>query len=180
MQQLRWIMSAAGLAALTACGGTSAYSAGAAEMAEGRPAAAAAAMSQDRDIARIRAATAAFQVLDSAVAAGYPRTVAQCIQHQPHGAMGYHHVNRALLDDQIDIERPEILIYERTQAGEYVLNGVEYIIPYSIRPREATPPTVMNLQLKRSDDLQLWYLHAWVFKANPNGMFADWNPEVKC
>lgn len=175
MQQLRWIVSAAGLAALAACGG-----AGAAEMTPGRAAAAPAATPQDHDIARIRAATAAFQVLDSAVAAGYARTVNRCIDHPPHGAMGYHHVNRALLDDRIDIERPEILLYARTEAGEYVLNGVEYIIPYSIRPRDASPPTVMNLQLKRSDDLQLWYLHAWVFKANPDGMFADWNPEVKC
>src|SRR4051812_26738137 len=33
----------------------------------------------------------------SAVAAGYPRTVADCLVHEHHGAMGYHHVNRAYL-----------------------------------------------------------------------------------
>ena len=25
-----------------------------------------------------------------------------------------------------------------------------------------------------------WLQHAWVWKHNPAGMFADWNPEVSC
>ena len=26
-----------------------------------------------------------------------------------------------------------------------------------------------------------WYIaHAWIWKHNPAGMFADWNPEVSC
>ena len=51
----------------------------------------------DAYLARLRTAIRPFQVLDSAVAAGYPREVAQCLVHEHHGAMGYHHVNRRLL-----------------------------------------------------------------------------------
>jgi hypothetical protein len=47
----------------------------------------------DRDIARIRAATAAFKSLDQAVAAGYARDAGHCMDNLPHGAMGFHHQN---------------------------------------------------------------------------------------
>ena len=134
----------------------------------------------ERDIARVCAATAPFRVLDSAVAVGYAREVPNCLEHLPHGAMGFHHVNRELLDDQVQPERPEILLYPRTTGGDYKLNGVEYIVPYAARPRDGEPPMVMGQKLKRSDPLQLWYLHVWVWEENPAGLFADWNPAVKC
>jgi hypothetical protein len=134
----------------------------------------------DRDTARVRAATASFRDLDSAVTAGYTRTVARCIAHPEHGAMGYHHANRALMDDHVQVEHPEILVYSRLPTGEYVLNGVEYIVPFTARPRDARPPRVMGQALKPSDGLQLWYLHVWVWKENPAGLFADWNPNVTC
>src|SRR5688572_9238172 len=79
---------------------------------------------------RARAATAPFVVLDSAVAAGYPREVRQCLADAHHGAMGFHHVNRGYVDAKVEVERPEILLYERRPDGTYRLNGVEYIIPY--------------------------------------------------
>src|SRR4029078_5435859 len=87
---------------------------------------------------RLRSATRKFQTLDSAVAAGYPRDVAACLVHEHHGAMGYHHSNPALADAKVDLERPEILLYERMPNGEYRLNGVEFIVPY----RPLAPPSV--------------------------------------
>ncbi|HKG91888.1 MAG TPA: hypothetical protein VKA84_08360, partial [Gemmatimonadaceae bacterium] len=132
------------------------------------------------EVARLRAATATFRALDSAVAAGYARQVVRCLEQPPHGAMGFHHVNRTLLDDRVEVERPEILLYSRTAAGAYKLNGVEYVVPYAARPRDAEPPTVMGQKLKRSDPLALWYLHVWVWEENPSGLFADWNPVVTC
>ena len=136
--------------------------------------------SVDRDVARIRAATEVFKSLDAAVGAGYERNAGQCIQHQPHGAMGYHHQNRSLLDDRLEMERPEILVYERLPGGEYRLNGVEYIVPFSVRPPTASAPTIMGQSLKPAPSLKLWYLHVWVWTENPSGLFADWNPLVKC
>jgi hypothetical protein len=132
------------------------------------------------DTARIRRATAAYRRLDAAVADGYARSVTQCIQHPRHGVMGYHHGNRALMDGRVELERPEILVYSRTASGESVLNGVEYVVPFSAVPRAGTPPRVMGQALKPSDELQLWYLHVWVWRENPSGLFADWNPALSC
>ncbi len=130
--------------------------------------------------ARVRAATTAFRVLDSAVAAGYPRAVAQCLSDSTHGAMGFHHMNRAYLDNRIEIERPEILLYERRGDGSYALNGVEYIIPYRAWPKDSVPPRLMGRDMLRSEPLQLWYTHMWVWTPNTAGLFADWNPAVRC
>jgi hypothetical protein len=144
------------------------------------------ARAEDRDttleqqVARIRAATEAFKSLDEAVAAGYARDVAHCMAKPPEGGMGYHHQNRSLLDDRIELERPEILVYERLPDGDYRLNGVEYIVPFSVWPRDREPPTVMGRDLKPAPSLGLWYLHVWVWLENPSGLFADWNPRVRC
>ena len=130
--------------------------------------------------ARVRAATESFKVLDSAVAKGYPATVAQCLADPTHGAMGYHHLNRAYVDNKIEIDKPEILLYERRPDASYRLNGVEYIIPYRVWPRDSVPPKLMGRDLLRSDGLSLWYTHMWVWTKNSAGLFADWNPAVTC
>lgn len=129
---------------------------------------------------QVRAATAPFHDLDAAAASGYPIAVPRCIESQTHGAMGFHHVNRRYLSKELHVERPQILLYERDSEGKYVLTGVEYIIPYRLWPRDTVPPTIMGRQLVRSDPLELWYLHMWVWKENPAGLFADWNPAVRC
>jgi len=179
-QPIRTLL-AAGVAALAACSGGPAHRGAMAVSAGEQPAPGVLQdASVDRDTARVRAATAAFRSLDSAVAAGYPRSVTSCLSHPGVGAMGFHHVKPELVDDLVEVERPEILLYSRGPGGEYVLNGVEYVVPYSVRPPDSTPPTVMGQRLKRSDPLRIWYLHAWVWKDNPAGLFADWNPEVEC
>jgi hypothetical protein len=131
-------------------------------------------------IDQLRAATRRYQSLDSAVAAGYPRDVPACLVHEHHGAMGYHHSNPALADAKLDVEHPEILLYERMPNGEYRLNGVEFIVPYRAWPRDSVPPMVMGQQLKHEDNLKIWYLHTWAWRVNPNGLFADFHPDVQC
>ena len=122
----------------------------------------------------------AFSELDTTVAAGYPRTVKACLSHGEQDATGFHHMNPTYVDDRLEVDKPEILLYERTTAGTYRQNGVEYIIPYRVWSRDSLPPTIMNLPLARSDELKLWYLHAWVWRDNPTGLFSDWNPNVQC
>lgn len=131
-------------------------------------------------VARLRAATAPFRNLDSAVAAGYVRDVPDCLVHEHHGAMGYHHINRALADAKVDVEHPEILLYERLPDGEYRLNGVEFIVPYRAWPRDSTPPVLMGRPMKHEDHLNLWYMHVWAWTDNADGLFADFNPAVQC
>lgn len=129
---------------------------------------------------RVRTATAPFQKLAAAVAAGYAPTVENCLADPAHGAMGYHHINRDYVDKTLEVEHPEILLYERLADGSYALNGVEYIVPYRVWPADSVPPRIMGRELQRSDDLKLWYMHMWVWKRNTAGLFANWNPAAAC
>lgn len=132
----------------------------------------------DRDIVRVRAATECFKSVDAAVAAGYPRH-SDCVAYPPAGAMGYHFQNAALLDGTLDVEHPEILVYEKMADGSFKLNGVEYVVPISAW-KGPEPPTIMGQKLKRADKLGIFYLHVWTWEPSPSGVFADWNPRVKC
>ena len=80
---------------------------------------------------------------------------------------------------RIEIEKPEILLYEKRPDGSYRLNGVEYIIPYRLWPKDSVPPKLMGRDMLKSDEL-LWYTHMWIWTPNSAGLFADWNPAVKC
>ncbi|MFI5311289.1 MAG: hypothetical protein ACHQQ3_08665 [Gemmatimonadales bacterium] len=131
-------------------------------------------------VSRLRTATAAFHSIDSAVTAGYPRELPECLIHAQHGAMGYHHLNRALVDAKLEIDRPEILLYERRPNGEYRLNGVEFIVPFRAWPRDSVAPVLMGQTLHREDNLKIWYLHVWAWTKNPEGLFANFNPDVAC
>jgi hypothetical protein len=64
--------------------------------------------------------------------------------------------------------------------GTYRLNGVEYIVPFSVWPETEEPPTVMGQKLTPVPSLRIWYRQVWVWLENPSGMFADWHPLVKC
>ncbi len=132
----------------------------------------------DRDVAKVRAATARFKSTEAAEAAGYAR-VTDCVEHQPHGAMGYHFQNNALLDTTLDVDHPEVLVYERKPDGGFKLNGVEFLVPISAWTA-TEPPRIMGQALKRADRLGIWYLHVWTWEPSPSGLFADWNPRVKC
>lgn len=131
-------------------------------------------------IARLRAATRPYLVLDSAVAAGYSRSVAACLVHEHHGAMGYHHVNRGYLDATVEIEKPEILLYERLADSTYRLNGVEFIVPFAAWPRDSAAPTLMGRKMMREDNLRFWYAHVWAWNRNSDGLFANFHPDVRC
>jgi hypothetical protein len=132
----------------------------------------------DRDIASVRKATERFKNADAATAAGYPRH-SDCIANPPQGAMGFHFQNAGLLDAKLEVDKPEILVYEKKPDGSFQLNGVEYIVPISAWSKDE-PPTIMGQKLKRVDQLGIYYLHVWIWKASPTGVFADWNPDVKC
>lgn len=131
-------------------------------------------------VEEVRTATAQFASLDAATEVGYPREVENCLVHEHHGAMGYHHVNAGYMDDTLDIGKPEILLYERLPSGEYVLNGVEYIIPYRYWPRDSVPPRMFDEPMRHEENLEFWYLHVWAWKPNPDGPFADFHPDVQC
>ncbi|MEZ4455186.1 MAG: hypothetical protein R2882_01360 [Gemmatimonadales bacterium] len=134
----------------------------------------------NRDLAALRNATEPFKDLSRAVAAGYVAEVKDCIVHEHHGAMGYHHINRANIARDLAVDHPQFLLYERREDGSYRLNGVEFILPYRLWPRDTTAPVLMGQTLKHEDSFQYWYLHVWAWNENPEGTFADFHPAVTC
>jgi hypothetical protein len=93
--------------------------------------------------------------------------------------MGYHFQNNALLDTTLDVDHPEVLVYEKKPDGAFKLNGVEFLVPIPAWTA-AEPPRIMGQALKKADRLGIWYLHVWTWEPSPSGLFADWNPNVKC
>jgi hypothetical protein len=132
----------------------------------------------DRDITTLRNATAKFKTTEAAEAAGYKR-VTGCVEHPRAGAMGYHFQNNALLDTTLDPEHPEVLVYEKMPDGTFQLNGVEFLVPISAW-KTSEPPRIMGQSLMKVDSIGFWFLHVWAWKPDPSGLFAPWNPDVKC
>jgi len=135
----------------------------------------------NKDLAALRRVTASFHDFQSGSAAGWSAQITPCMT-DPGGAggMGFHYGNVGLIDGTASVEKPQLLLYEPEKNGKLALVAVEYIIPYTFHPRSAAPPVLFNRPFQQVDAFQLWGLHAWVWKENPSGMFASWNPRVNC
>jgi hypothetical protein len=132
----------------------------------------------DRDVKTVREATAPFHSVDRARDAGYTQET-DCVEKPPEGGMGYHFTRRELRDATLEVDKPEVLVYEKRADGSFKLNGVEYIVPVDAWKASA-PPAIMGQPMKRFDRAGIWYLHVWIWEQSPSGIFADWNPRVKC
>jgi hypothetical protein len=95
------------------------------------------------------------------------------------GAMGFHYGKGALIDANVNALAPEVVMYEPASNGQLRLVGVEYVVPFSART-SSTPPTLYGQSFQRNETFQVWALHAWIWKENPRGTFASWNPNVSC
>lgn len=137
---------------------------------------------EQQGLAAARAATAKFQRFDVAEANNYTYLfMDMCMVDQSPealGGMGYHYVNTELLDGTVDVTRPEALLYEPGTNGQLKLVAVEYVIPASEWQSE-DPPMLLGQQLTLNG-FGLWALHVWLWKNNPAGMYASWNPSVNC
>ena len=136
--------------------------------------------------AEVRRATAPYQDLEAAKAAGYA-LFHGCVNGPEQGAMVVHFVNGDLVGDAaLDLLRPEALIYE-LRNGHTQLVGVEYVVIAEAWNASNTMPPTLKGQLftytgspNRYGIPAFYALHAWVWKSNPAGMFADWNSRVTC
>jgi len=134
---------------------------------------------QNAAIARVRAATSRFQQIAAAQAAGYTAQYpAGCAQSSA-GAQGFHYLNPALVDANVELLRPELVMYEPGSNGQMQLVGVDYVVPFNQWPSE-TGPTLLGVPFMRNEPLGVWALHIWAWRPNPSGMFAMWNPSVSC
>lgn len=130
-------------------------------------------------LAELRRVTAAYHDVAAAVADGFVEVVA-CEERPGEGPVGtiYGHIPR-LLDGVIDPSQPEALLYEPRSNGQLRLVGVELAIPYPLWTAP-DPPEFFGVPFQREDELGVFGLHIWVWRHNPEGMFAEANPLVSC
>jgi hypothetical protein len=136
----------------------------------------------NRKLAELRQATEKYHDLEAAEADGYVLSD-HCVSNpEGEGAMGFHAGNFGKVDGNADHTDPEVLVYEK-QGDEYHLVATEFLVV----AEEA--PTMFDREMHLfipADHPQnpfgqnVWALHAWVWKGNPNGTFADFNPNVSC
>lgn len=143
---------------------------------------------EGRNLTDVRAATAPLANLDVAIAAGYG-PVKGCAQNPGVGGMGQHYAKGELVGDPaLNPLRPEILVFEPRGDGSYRLVAVEYIVLKADweKAHPGTTPRLYDKSLAlvtapNAYELPDFYeLHLWLWKSNPLGLFADWNPRVSC
>jgi hypothetical protein len=136
----------------------------------------------------IREATSRYRDLDVAIADGYLSTDV-CAAEPELGGMGYHYVNPALAADfVIDPTRPEALLYAPGRNGQLRLVAVEYVMDDADgdlstdddRPSLFGHPFDGPMEGHELGQPVHYDIHAWVWKHNPAGELAQFNPTVRC
>jgi hypothetical protein len=142
------------------------------------------------------AASAKYRDVNRAIADGYVKFT-DC-ESSPLGAMGEHwaRVDR-MVDPALDVRAPEILLYLNTPQGRKLL-GFEYEQTASFSglpvwgsthpdwPVSGRPSLLggkaFDGPMAGHSPIQPWHydLHVYAWVKNPNGLFAQWNPAVKC
>lgn len=141
----------------------------------------------ERDLATIRQATAKYHDLNVALENGY-EILFDCTvnPNDPSVAMGQHYINGALAsDDVLELDKPEVLMYEPQADGSMKLVAVEYVVFEDAWTGNETPQFLGQAMARKTavgvHPVPAFYeVHAWVWAHNPNGDLADWNPNVTC
>ena len=139
-------------------------------------------------ITQIRDATEKYKDYKVALKDGFTNTK-NCVESPDGakgGAAGIHFINfKRELDNKSDLRAPEELNYEPQADGSLVLVGVEFRRPIIKGQKQAPdvkplghldgplPPTIKG-------DFRHWQTHMWVWRNNPDGIFAPWNPKISC
>lgn len=123
-------------------------------------------------------ATARYHDIQNALADGFFQA-SPCVQHPTLGAMGFHFINLGrILNPLVKPDEPEVLLYMPDETGQMNLVAVEYVVPLGL----AAEAPVLFDQTFQTDGAPLnqYSLHAWVWRKNPSGTFAPFNPKISC
>ena len=148
-----------------------------------------------KQLAKAKAALDKYQDVSVAKAAGY-QVGSPCVMEpsDPNassygGTMGIHFINQALLKPgPLNPAKPPILLYEPEANGGFTLVAAEYFQPDADQNTGTDPdrPSLFGRAFDgpmqgHSPGMPIHYdLHVWLWKANPGGLFAPWNPTVHC
>jgi hypothetical protein len=111
-----------------------------------------------------------------------------CVSGGDLGAMGVHYVKDAFVGNpELKIDEPELLVYEPQPNGRLRLVAADWLVPAELwHTTSAAPPDLAGqlfhlFEFPNRFALPAFYtLHVWAWKSNPNGTFANWNPNVSC
>jgi len=131
-------------------------------------------------LATLRRATAKYHNIDNAIADGFVPVA--CEVRPGHAPAGLVYANFDRVGDGvIDLEKPEGLLYDTSGDGPPQLAGVDLAIPAvdeNSMPTE--PPVLLGNTFYMEEEFGVWGLHVWIWQHNPDGMFAEGNPNVSC
>jgi len=132
-------------------------------------------------LAALRAATARYHLVETAIADGYV-PVTPCIPSE-----GIHYAKFPLLDGTLDPVRPEQLLYEPLPDGSLRLAGILFLVPASAwDPFHSEPPMFGQQPLvdRRSPPFGApfpnYALFVWSWLHNPEGIYVQLNPRLSC
>ncbi|MFD8813746.1 hypothetical protein ACFV23_20180 [Streptomyces sp. NPDC059627] len=134
------------------------------------------------DLTPTYTATADYQYEPFAVTDGYARNdTCDKDSQSGKGGAGHHYVKAAGLGS-LDPAEPAGLLYETDADGRRALVAVEWIVPAG---SGSTAPTLFGQQFQGPTTVPgvrgaVYTLRAWIWKDNPSGLFAPWNPTVTC
>lgn len=131
-----------------------------------------------QELAELRAATVPYREVEAAKAAGYLE-ITGCMSDPVKGGMGMLYGLTSRFDGKTEPNAPEILVYAPDERGRLRLVAAEFVVPFDAWTSDK-PPELFGQQFHRNRLFGLWVLHAWISKANPSGMFAEYNPRVVC
>lgn len=131
------------------------------------------------ELQQLKEATTAYQDLAAAEAAGWDTPITPCWYDHSQGGMGYHYAKVSGIDGNVSLLEPEALMYEPQSDASMRLVGMEYIVPIDAWSG-SNPPSLAGEEFTRLDALGIYALHIYLWKNNPDGMFALWNPDVSC
>lgn len=138
----------------------------------------------------LKSVASRYNSVEQAAKAGYS-IAEECVASSA-GTMGYHAVNRALVEDpKIDPLEPEILVYLPKKNGQLELVAVEYMrIAADQNPLDGSDQTDKPSLFGRAFDGIMpghapwmgWHydLHVWLWEDNPSGLLAPFNPALSC
>ena len=164
-----------------ACGGDRAMAPASGQQATARLAAVPAHAAAQQAIATLRRVTARYHDVDAAIDDGFV-FFHGCEVRPGEGAVGmlYVHLER-LMDGVIDPARPDALVYEpaRTAGGKPRLVAAELAVPIALWSQPG-PPSFLGAEFQAEEEFGVYGLHVWIWRNNPEGLFAEANPHVTC
>jgi hypothetical protein len=132
-----------------------------------------------RIVETMRRVTSRYRRLQAALDDGFV-LLHDCETRSEEGPVGAVYVNLArVMDGVADPHAPDALIYEPRRHEQPRLVGVELAIPFALWT-EQEPPSLLGATFQREDEFGVFGLHVWVWKKNPEGLFAVSNPRVSC